>query len=132
MRLHRLALGCLALVAAAGCYETPKPKCAFLCGTGGTCPEQYMCVAADNRCHLVENGQPATCEDQLPGADGAVHDAPEADAPPGTPDAPPGTPDATPMPDAPPPMIDASVPDASVPDASVPDAAPVDAAVDAM
>lgn len=78
----RLSALCVASVCAlltvtsAGCYDTPKPKCAFLCGTAGECPLDYMCGPADNRCHLVEdNGALAVCEDPLPG-DAAVIDAP--------------------------------------------------------
>ena len=37
----------------AGCYETPKPACAFLCGSGGECPDGYQCSTDDNRCHRL-------------------------------------------------------------------------------
>jgi hypothetical protein len=94
---------CLLLATAAGCYDTPRPNCAFLCGSGGACPDGYQC-GSDDRCHLVlENNQLAMCEDTLPTAD-ASNDAPVADAGP-----------------------DAAIPDAG-PDAALPDAAP-DAAV---
>lgn len=106
-----LALSLLAV----GCYETPKPNCAFLCGQSSPmgpadqCPEDYAC-GDDGRCHLVlDNGQLAMCETPLP------FDAPRPDAPlDGGIDAPPGTIDASGMIDAATPAPDAS-PDASVP-----------------
>lgn len=69
----RKLLGLLAVVA--GCYQTPSPPCAFLCGTGGACPDGYSCSTDDNRCHLVESGGGlAACTDQLP-ADASHIDA---------------------------------------------------------
>ena len=93
------------LLVLAACFSKPKERCGFLCGPGNECPEDYACVAADNRCHLVENGAPVeSCNE-------TVIDAPMpiADAPPAV-DAPPAQPDAPPMIDAPPPMIDAPPP----------------------
>jgi hypothetical protein len=56
----------LLLLLFAGCYQTPKPACAFLCGAGGECPDGYECDT-DNRCHRVEsNGSLAECPDPLP------------------------------------------------------------------
>jgi hypothetical protein len=107
----------VAALAAPGCFSPPKPSCAFLCGDGNSCPEDYMCSTADNRCHLLVEGQLAVCEDTLP-VDAATADAPimvidaGADGP--VVDA--GPPDAR--------VPDAHVPDAHVPDAHVPDASP--------
>jgi hypothetical protein len=64
----RRALLFLTLV---GCFSKPQPNCAFLCGTANDCPTDYVCVAADNRCHLNTSGTPAQCDDTLP-ADAAV------------------------------------------------------------
>jgi hypothetical protein len=125
---RRLLLGAVALLLGLGCYDTPKPPCAFICGPGGACPVDYTCQS-DNVCHLVQSGgQVAQCPPGFifdgavsdgPSADGPIADAradgPILDGPPG-PDAP--TPDATPPPDAQPPA-DAAIPDAALPDAPV-------------
>jgi hypothetical protein len=75
MRLSSLAFLLAVTVAAAGCYETPKPNCAFLCGAAAECPDDYMC-GGDGRCHLVMSGGAlATCEEPIP------VDASESDAP---------------------------------------------------
>jgi len=107
-----LALGSL-LATGAGCFKEPKPKCSFLCGASGACPDGYVCGATDNRCHLVDNGAPAACEDTLP-PDGPP--VPDSDTTFDTAPVPDGTPDASP-PDASPP--DAPVPDADIPDATI-------------
>lgn len=62
-------------VSLVGCFEAPKPKCAFVCQLSTECPDEYSCSATDHRCHLLENGVPATCTDNLPTADGGP-DAP--------------------------------------------------------
>jgi hypothetical protein len=84
------------LALAAGCYETPRPVCAFRCGPAEACPEGYRC-GGDGQCHLEVNGNLAAC-DPLPTPDApmSVPDAPEEtpDAPDQTPDAPDQTPDA--------------------------------------
>lgn len=93
---------------AAGCFETPKPSCAFLCGNDQSCPGGYTC-ASDGWCKLDGVGDGFVCDgvaiDATP-ADAPVADAPVADAPA----------------DAPP-EIDATEIDAEVD-------APVDAAID--
>jgi hypothetical protein len=72
----------------AACYETPKPPCMFLCGTGGACPDGYVCVDEDNRCHRDDPGGPAACTDDLPvdedasTIDGALIDSSPIDAEP--------------------------------------------------
>ena len=100
----------------AGCYETPKPACAFLCGTGGACPDGYACSTDDNRCHLMESGGAlARCPDKLIDAARAVDSAAAADA---------NGPDATPL-DAMP--LDAHPLDAMPLDAMPLDAPPPDA-----
>ncbi|HUH05810.1 MAG TPA: hypothetical protein VML75_27665 [Kofleriaceae bacterium] len=122
--IHRLALVVLFAVGASGCFDRPKPECAFLCGEGDACPDGYAC-ATDGWCKRVGvdptfdcTGGPvadASVTDGQP-ADAAV-DASVIDAPP-TPDA--STPDAT---------VDAMPPDADPPDADPPDADPPDAFV---
>jgi hypothetical protein len=71
---------------AAGCYETPRPECAFHCGPEGDCPEGYGCQS-DGWCKRVDVPDDFEC------------------APP--------VPDAAPIPDAGPDAgVDAAVPDA--------------------
>lgn len=48
----------LAALLANGCYDTPQPACGFTCGSGGACPEDYVC-GQGNRCRLS-----STPEDQ--------------------------------------------------------------------
>jgi hypothetical protein len=125
-RFAALALGATLGLAGAGCFNPPKPNCAFLCGDGNACPEDYTCSSADNRCHLVVDNVMATSEDEIPGVDAAAIDAATVDAQifDAGPDAPPGTPDAhidaaVPPPDARP--IDAALPpDARIIDAALP------------
>jgi hypothetical protein len=50
----------LAILAAAGCYEPPEPDCAFSCGPGDACPDDYAC-AADHRCHRNGAPEPVIC-----------------------------------------------------------------------
>jgi hypothetical protein len=114
---------------ATGCFDRPKPECAFLCGADNACPDGYSC-AADNWCKRTDVSPTFDCT-------GGVVDANTTDAPP-TPDAP-ITPDAAPAdaatgPDAMPPDAmppDAMPPDAMPPDAMPPDAMPPDAFVNA-
>lgn len=129
MRSLLIAGALLACAALAGCYDTPRPDCAFLCAEGDVCPEGYFC-AGDGWCKRDGVAEDFMCTLPIPDAAVADASAPDAgdaaagDAAPGdaAPDATPGTPDATPTPDAVPP------PDA--PDVTV-DAMP-DAMVDAM
>lgn len=37
------------LVSFAGCFSTPQPECAFLCGANSSCPDGYFC-AGDGVC----------------------------------------------------------------------------------
>jgi len=106
LRLALAALSTLATLALGGCFNAPKPNCAFLCGDQNACPDEYQCSSADGRCHLLVNGAPAMCEDTL--ADGSIIDS--------------SVPDGR--------MIDGSV-DARPIDGSV-DARPIDATVDAF
>ncbi len=96
----------LSVLVGVGCFSTPKPTCAFLCGPGNNCPDDYVCSGDDGRCHLVENGAVQACEAPLP---------PPVDALP-------------PAPDAAPPPVDAVVIDAGI-DAPPIDAPPIDAPV---
>jgi hypothetical protein len=96
------------------CFSTPQERCGFLCGSGNECPVDYQCVAADNRCHLIENGAPvASCNEAPIDAPIPLADAPFAiDAPivvdaPFAIDARPNMPDARPAIDARPVVIDA-------------------------
>jgi hypothetical protein len=114
----------LSLLAAGltGCFERPKPECAFLCGEGDSCPNGYAC-ATDGWCKWVGVDPTFDCTGG-PVADAATTDAPVVDA---------STIDAPPAPDA---AVDASAPDATVdampPDAMPPDADPPDAMPDAF
>ena len=90
-----------AVVLAAGCYETPQPVCAFLCGSGGDCPDGYTC-ANDGFCKRNDVNPAMVC----PGVTIEI-DASDVDAPPIDADIP-----------------DAEIPDAEIPDAEIPDAPP--------
>ncbi|HTE53574.1 MAG TPA: hypothetical protein VK698_22115 [Kofleriaceae bacterium] len=125
MRPGRLAWLVAVLGGAAalpGCYDTPRPTCAFLCGQDATCPDGYSC-RADSWCKRDDVADDLACA--LSPADGAPIDSSPGDAAP-VPDASPadaslddsGALDAAPT--------DAS-PDASPADASPPDASLVDA-----
>ena len=101
-------------VVATGCYDTPQPQCAFLCGAADACPDGYSC-ATDGWCK--RDGVPDNFVCEGPGViDAAVADAatidaaPDIDADPNAPDAGPdaATPDAAPDPDGPPAPIDAA------------------------
>lgn len=104
-----------------GCFKEPKPKCSFLCGAAGECPEGYVCGTDDQRCHLLVNGAPAVCEEPLP-PDGAGPADGAADASADAAPLPDGVPDAAEPPDAEPP--DAEPPDAPDIDAEIADAPP--------
>lgn len=60
-----------------GCFDPPKPACAFLCGTDSSCPSGYTC-AGDGWCKRDDVAPSFVCE---PGTvDAAVADAPATDA----------------------------------------------------
>ncbi|HRC55445.1 MAG: hypothetical protein IPI49_13375 [Myxococcales bacterium] len=40
-----------ALTLTSGCFDEPRPECGFACGTGDTCPPDYVC-GGDKRCRL--------------------------------------------------------------------------------
>ncbi len=113
MRLARpapaLLRGALALLAVAlpGCYDTPRPECAFACSADGDCPGGYSC-RADTWCKRDDIPDDFECAPPLP-------DAASSDAG-GT------TADASP---------DGSAPDAAPADAAPPDASSLDASPDA-
>ena len=72
VRRSRLAAAVAAVLLAgggAGCYETPKPACAFACARDGSCPDGYACDPQDQICHL-----------QLPGGGLEACDPPFVDA----------------------------------------------------
>jgi hypothetical protein len=64
---RHVSFGAWLVIAASvpGCYRTPSPVCGFVCGLGGSCPDNYTCFADDNRCHL--NGAGAECETAIDG-----------------------------------------------------------------
>jgi hypothetical protein len=82
----RRVLLLFAALALGSCFSKPSNRCAFLCGTGNACPEDYEC-GSDDRCHLVlDNGDLAECEEELDQADASIDViSPTPDA--GTPDA---------------------------------------------
>lgn len=82
-----LGATCLAGLLAAGCYKTPKPECAFLCGDDSACPDDYRC-APDGWCkrvdlapeHVCEPGQPDASTADARALDAAAPDAAPPDA----------------------------------------------------
>jgi hypothetical protein len=58
IRLGILLAGHLILTA---CYSPYEPDCGFVCGSGGTCPDDYTCNSADNLCHLNGSSPSMTC-----------------------------------------------------------------------
>jgi hypothetical protein len=38
-----------------GCFNIDEPPCAYACGPGGACPDDYTC-GSDNYCHLHGTG----------------------------------------------------------------------------
>lgn len=82
MKLSAVA-NLLLVLALAGCYETPKPACAFGCGQDGACPSGYSC-RADGWCKLTDVSDDFVCAPPVPDSappspDGSV-DASLADA----------------------------------------------------
>ncbi len=64
----------LLAVGATGCYDTPKPACAFACGRDGSCPDGYGCDPQDQICHLqLPGGGLEACDH--PFVDAAIVDA---------------------------------------------------------
>ena len=74
------------LAVVAGCYDDPRPACAFLCSEDQTCPADYAC-APDGWCKRDDVSPEFVCDPQQPGIDATAIDAPALDAP--APDAPP-------------------------------------------
>jgi hypothetical protein len=96
-----------------GCYDTPRPACAFFCGADGACPDGYRC-AGDGWCKRMDVADGFVCA-ALPDA------APSRDAPgPAPSDA--AASDASPVDAAPVDPADAMPTDPEVPDASLIDA----------
>ncbi|HUJ63388.1 MAG TPA: Ig-like domain-containing protein [Kofleriaceae bacterium] len=69
------AIAALASGAMPGCYSTPEPACGFVCGTGATCPDDYHCVASENRCHLDSAPDTLACPAYIDA--GVTPDAPD-------------------------------------------------------
>jgi hypothetical protein len=42
-----------------GCFSVDEPICAYKCGTGNICPDDYSCMA-DGYCH--KNGTTGACD----------------------------------------------------------------------
>ncbi|HVV83839.1 MAG TPA: hypothetical protein VHE35_12275 [Kofleriaceae bacterium] len=73
-------LALAALLGPAGCYDTPKPACAFACALDGSCPDGYACDTQDQICHLrLDDGTLEACP--APFLDAAQIDAGPVDAP---------------------------------------------------
>lgn len=78
MTPRSFVLAALAGLALGACYDTPRPACAFLCGTDASCPTDYFC-ATDGWCKKDGTPDNLVCE---PGAvDAAAQDTPVIDAP---------------------------------------------------
>lgn len=73
MRALALALA-LSLAGLAGCYDTPRPDCAFTCGQDGACPAGYVC-ATDGWCKRADLPDDQVCEGAAPLPDAATPDA---------------------------------------------------------
>jgi hypothetical protein len=58
-----LAIALLAGLAAVGaaCFSPQKPACAFACGPGGACPDDYVC-ASDGLCHRQDESAGGHCD----------------------------------------------------------------------
>ena len=61
-RVLRAVLMMSAMVAGVGCYSTFQPPCGFLCGTDGSCPDNYAC-ANDGVCHRSDTDPNLVCFD---------------------------------------------------------------------
>ena len=79
--LSSVAAALAAALALAGCYETPKPACAFACARDGACPDGYACDPQDQICHRqLAGGALEACDP--PFVDAAPPDARPIDASP--------------------------------------------------
>lgn len=96
MMTTRSILLALAALVATGCYDAPRPSCAFLCTGNTACPEGYTC-AADGWCKRDDVAPTFACETVT--VDAAVADAPDVDAAIDAPDV--DAPDVDAAPDAP-------------------------------
>lgn len=65
--------------AASGCFSTPTPNCAYLCGTEGQCPDGYFC-ATDGACKREGLVDGFDCGFRAPPDAGLPIDAAPADA----------------------------------------------------
>jgi hypothetical protein len=74
-----LLLAPLALSLLAGCYETPRPACAFGCSQDGDCPDGYSC-RADSWCKRDDVVDELACAPPVPDAGSAASDAAPTDA----------------------------------------------------
>ncbi len=85
MRAAILALALLG-TGLTGCFDQPKPACAFLCSDTGGCPDDYTC-AADGWCKLSSISPEPTCDQLPPDATPPADSGPDADDTDGGPDA---------------------------------------------
>ncbi|HYU14947.1 MAG TPA: hypothetical protein VEL05_02700 [Candidatus Acidoferrum sp.] len=77
-------LALLVLALTTGCYENPRPPCAFACGPADDCPAGYSC-RADTWCKRDDIPDDFTCGPPIldaapPAADASAADADIADA----------------------------------------------------
>ena len=72
MTTRSILLALAALVTATGCYDAPRPNCAFLCTGNTACPDGYTC-AADGWCKRDDVAPTFACETVT--VDAAVADA---------------------------------------------------------
>jgi hypothetical protein len=59
----------VAIAVGISCFATPEPNCGFVCGSGGSCPDDYTC-ASDSICHRLGSPASTVCA-----GDGGVADA---------------------------------------------------------
>jgi hypothetical protein len=62
--MRRFALAALFFVGVTGCFERPRPECAFLCGNdpNARCPQDYVC-RDDGICKRGDLADDFSCPD---------------------------------------------------------------------
>jgi hypothetical protein len=79
LTLRTILLASTLAILAAGCFSKPKPECAFLCGEGGACPDDYRC-APDGWCKLDSVADTFDCGELPADASPPPDEAPTPDA----------------------------------------------------